>query len=562
MTAPFFVIGIDTGGTYTDTVIFDPRARRVMASAKTPTTAHDPALAIGRGLETVLAASAITPDRIAMVTVSTTLATNALVEDKGAEVGLFIIGFDKRMSIPAADLRYVPGGHKAKGVESEPLGMDFLIQGIAEMRRGVDAYAVCSMLAFDDPTHELVAAKAIELMDPKPVFCSHQASSRPGMQERATTAVLNARLLPVMRDFLRSIAASMQRLDLNCPVRIVRGNCQAMDLDQALRNSSSTVASGPAATALFGGMAAQGRTALIVDVGGTTTDITLIRDGAPVIREEGMVIGSWRTHVQAVEMYTVGLGGDSLTRLDSGENFSLGPARVMPLCQAHLHAQGQILDILRAPQTWIGPNLASQCVALAPGAQPGGDPILSWLAANGSATPTRLRQELNLAESSLDKAIARHQAGRTIIACGFTPTDALHVLGQLHLGEVEPARRGAEALAAGLGLSPEAFCAQILDRARQTIATTILTSLSDREVGPALSRFLHRAEPNPLLDISIRLKPKIIGIGAAAPYLLPEVAATLGTTVVFPDHYAVGNAVGAALMDGFDTTTNRGDYGT
>lgn len=558
MTAPSFVIGIDTGGTYTDTVIVDPRARQVMASAKTPTTAHDPAVAIGRGLEAVLTASSITPGQIGMITVSTTLATNALVENKGAEVGLFVIGFDKRMSIPATDLRYVPGGHKAKGVEAEPLGTDFLIQGIAEMKRGVDAYAVCSMLAFDDPTHELVAARAIELLDPKPVFCSHQASSRPGMQERATTAVLNARLLPVMRDFLRSIAASMVSLGLTCPVRIVRGDCQSMDLEQAARNSSSTVASGPAATALFGGISAQGQTALVVDVGGTTTDITLIRDGAPIIREEGMVIGSWRTHVQAVEMYTVGLGGDSLTRLDNGGNFSLGPARVMPLSQAHLHAQGQALDIMRTPRAWLGPDLASQCVALAPSVPTGDDPILTWLAANGPATPARLRQELNVAESSLDKAIARLQAGRAIIACGFTPTDALHVLGALRLGELEPARRGAEILAALRGLSPEQFCARVLDRARQTIATTILTALSDREVGPALAQFITRPEPNPLLDITIRLRPPIIGIGAAAPFLLPEAASTLGTTVVFPEHYAVGNAVGAALMDRLTTTTNRG----
>jgi N-methylhydantoinase A/oxoprolinase/acetone carboxylase beta subunit len=266
---------------------------------------------------------------VALVTVSTTLATNALVEDKGAEVGLFVIGHDKRLRIPAAEMRFIPGGHKAKGVEAEPLGMDFLIQGIAAMKGRVDAYAVCAMLAFEDPTHELVAAKAIELIDPKPVFCSHQASSRPGMEERAATAVLNARLLPVMQDFLHSITQSMQRLGLDLPGAHRARRLPSMNLEEAVRNSSATVASGPAATALFGGHAAMGETALVVDVGGTTTDITLIRDGHPVIREEGMTIGSWRTHVRAVEMYTVGLGGDSLVRVENGD-LSLGPARVVP----------------------------------------------------------------------------------------------------------------------------------------------------------------------------------------------------------------------------------------
>lgn len=552
MSPPTCVIGIDTGGTYTDATVLDRSSGRVLAGVKTPTTPHDPALAIGRSLEKVLLASGASPDAIELVTVSTTLATNALVEDKGAEVGLFVIGHDKRLHIPAADMRFIPGGHKARGIESEPLGMDFLIQGIAAMKGRVDAYAVCAMLAFEDPTHELVAAKAIELMDPKPVFCSHQASTRPGMEERAATAVLNARLLPVMQDFLRGIARSMERLGLSCPVRIVRGDCQSMDLPEALRNSSATVASGPAATALFGGHAADGETALIVDVGGTTTDITLVREGRPVVREEGMTIGSWRTHVRAVEMYTVGLGGDSLTSIESGR-LCLGPARVVPLSQIHLHLDGTALKSMTRPEAWLGADLCAQCVQLAPDTEPKDDPILRWLARHGPATPVRLRQELALAESSLEKALARLQAARRVITCGFTPTDALHVLGRLDLGDARPAMAGAGVLAALLDLAPEAFCEHVLEKAHATIATTILCALGNREVGPALARLIQEPGQNALLDITIKVRPRIIGIGAAAPFLLPEVAARLGTEAVFPEHYEVGNALGAALMDTITT---------
>jgi N-methylhydantoinase A/oxoprolinase/acetone carboxylase beta subunit len=548
MSAPTHVIGIDTGGTYTDAIVLDRASGRVLAGVKTPTTAHDPAMGIGRALEKALRASAIDPARVGLVTVSTTLATNALVEDKGAEVGLFVIGHDKRLRIPAADMRFIPGGHKARGVESEPLGMNFLVDGIAAMKAHVDAYAICAMLAFEDPTHELVAAKAIELVDPKPVFCSHQASTRPGLEERAATATLNARLLPVMQDFLHSIARSMEGLGLSCPVRIVRGDCRSMNLQEAVRNSSATVASGPAATALFGAYAAANETALVVDVGGTTTDITLIRDGRPVVREDGMTIGSWRTHVRAVEMYTVGMGGDSLARIENGE-LSLGPARVVPLSQAHLHLQGPALEAVTSPQTWLGPDLHAQCVQLAPGVEPGSDTILNWLAENGPATPARLRQELGLAESSLEKAIVRLQAARRVITCGFTPTDALHVLERLNLGEKRPALQGAQVLANRLGLTPETFCEGVLEKAHCAIATTILCALGNREVGPALAEFLHQSKPSALIDIKVRVRPRIIGIGAAAPFLLPEVAARLGTEVVFPEHYEVGNALGAAFMD-------------
>ena len=549
------VIGVDTGGTYTDAVVVDPAQNRVLAWAKEPTTAHDPALAIGRALAAVLDKAKADPAQIVGLTVSTTLATNALVEDKGADVGLLVIGHDQRLDVPATDLRFIPGGHKARGVEAEPLGMDHLLSAIAAMKDHVDVYAVCAMLAFNDPSHELVAVKAIELVDPKPVFCSHLASTRPGLRERAATAVLNARLLPVMRDFLASIDQSMTSLGLNCPVGIVRGDCRSMDLEQALRNSSSTVASGPAATALFGRHAAGQTTALIVDVGGTTTDITLIRDGRPVIREEGMTIGSWGTHVRAVEMYTVGLGGDSLTMVDR-DSLTLGPARVLPLSQAHLHLDGRALEVMTDPGSWIGPSLFAQCLAPAPGVPPGDDPILNRLATLGPATPDTLRRELGLAESRLDKAIARLQAGRKVVACGFTPTDALHVLGELTLGDSGPAARGAAGLAPLLNMDPAQFCRRVLDHARQTIAVNILTALGEREVGPALARFLREDEPSSLLDISIRLKPRIIGIGAAAPYLLPDVAKTLGTRVVFPDHYHVGNAVGAALMHHSETPFN------
>jgi N-methylhydantoinase A/oxoprolinase/acetone carboxylase beta subunit len=188
-------------------------------------------------------------------------------------------------------------------------------------------------------------------------------------------------------------------------------------------------------------------------------------------------------------------------------------------------------------------------VQLAPGVKPADDPILNWLATNGPATPVRLRQELRMAESTLDKAIVRLQAARRVVTCGFTPTDALHVLDRLDLGDRRPALLGAQVLAEKLGLSPETFCLQVLEKASSTIATTILCALGNREVGPALAQFLQQSKPSDLLDITVRVRPRIIGIGAAAPFLLPDVAKRLGTEIIFPEHYEVGNALGAALMD-------------
>lgn len=549
MHTPTLVIGIDTGGTYTDAVLVNLKTKDVLAWAKEPTSTHNPALAIKKTLAAILDKSHINPGSIDLVIVSTTLATNALVENQGAEVGLLVIGHDQRLDVPVADFRYIPGGHKARGIEAEPLGMDYLVQAIRAMQDHVDTYAICAMLAFDDPSHELVAAKAIELLDPKPVFSSHQASTRPGFRERATTAVLNARLLPVMQNFLTSISQTMMELGLSCPVGIARGDCRVMSLDQAVRNSSSTVASGPAATAVFGASIAQGQTAVVVDVGGTTSDITLICDGQPVIREDGMVVGSWSTHVRAVEMRTVGLGGDSLISVEHG-NLSIGPARVLPMSQVHAQVvKNDDLQTLANPVLWLGPGLDSQCLALAPGQDPGTDPLLLQLAKDGPSTPQALRLTLGVAESTLNKSIARLQGAHKIITCGFTPTDALHVLGKLTLGDVQLAHKSALILGQLLGLEAVDFCQQILLQAQDILAMTLLTALGDQELGPVLTRALQQKKWTSLLDITIRLKPQIIGIGAAAPYLLPDVADKLGTKVLFPEYYQVGNALGAAYMD-------------
>ena len=546
-----FFIGIDTGGTYTDAVILDAATQEIMHVVKVPTTAHDPARSIKSALQHVLHESTVQPQQVAHVHVSTTLATNALVEDKGAEVGLFIIGFDKRLDVPVREARYIPGGHKARGIEAEPLGMEFVVQGIAAMKDHVDAYAVCALLGFEDPTHELVVAKAIELMDPKPVFCSHQASSRPGMHERAATAVLNARLLPVMQNFLNSIAQAMHEFGLTCPVRIVCGDAQAMDLAQAMRAASSTVASGPAATAIFGASTATNNVAVVVDVGGTTTDITLVRHGQPVIEDAGMVIGKWRTHVRAVEMYTVGVGGDSLVTLDSRHALSLGPARVVPLCQAHQHVTGQALEIMQDPQAWIGPDLCSQCVSVAPDLPmhlPELHPVVSWLRSHGPATAEQLRSALGLAEAQVEKQITRLLANQQIIACGFTPTDALHVLEILDLGDAQPARKAAHALATIMDLDVVDVCQHVLKQAQRAITKAILLALAQREHGPSLVRSILDPDPESLLDVLVRVRAPLIGIGAAAPFFLPAVAAQLQTEVIFPPHYAVGNALGAAMM--------------
>lgn len=561
-----YIIGVDAGGTYTDAVIMHAATGQVVASAKRPTTHHDLSIGITAVLHAVMQQSQVPPSAITVISVSTTLATNALVEGKGADVGLFVIGFNQRLEVPAVAARYIPGGHTIKGDESEPLGVNFVLDGLKELHGQVDAWAVCGSMAFVNPAHELVTAKAIQLTEQVPVFCSHEASMRAGMRERATTACLNAQLLPVMQDFLHGIRHALTSLNITGEVFVVRGDAHAMPMDEALRQAASTVASGPAATALFGAHQAGENAhetatapqqplqqALILDVGGTTTDITLIRNGKPVIDAAGMTIGKWETHVEAVEMYTVGVGGDSFVRLSArgGTTLALGPERVLPLCMAAVQPDSP----LPSPDTWLGTGLNARCILPAPSLSTAltaeerqAYPILAYLADHGPATPAQLMAGLKMAEISVEQQLRTLVRRQKVTEAGFTPTDALHVLDELSIGDRQASVQAAAQLGALRGETAEQFAHAVLADAERIIEETVLRHVTRREVGGNLAAFLAARDTQSLISVDVALNVPMVGIGAAARLLLPGVAKRLRTNIVFPERHEVGNALGAALM--------------
>ncbi len=552
-----YIIGVDAGGTYTDAVIMHAPTTRVMATAKRPTTHYDLGVGITEALQAVLQDSGIAPDAIALTSVSTTLATNALVEGKGANVGLFVVGFNQRLEVPAVAARYIPGGHTIQGDEAEPLGLEFVLDGLKELHGEVDAWAVCGSMAFVNPAHELVIARAIQLTGGMPVFCSHEASMRAGMRERATTACLNAQLLPVMQHFLSGMQQALTSLGITGQVFVVRGDARAMPMDEALRQAASTIASGPAATALFGSHQSAAPSgadtntepltdALILDVGGTTTDITLVRGGKPVIDEEGMTIGTWETHVKAVEMFTVGVGGDSFVLPGAAfavdGMFTLGPARVLPLCMA---------KALPDPATWLGTERSARCILPSPHLTAdiiAAEPVLRHLAEHGPATPAVLMSALGLAEITVDQHLKRLSRKQQISETGFTPTDALHVLDLLHLGNAAHAVQAATILGAYRGEDARTFARAVLDEAERIIEETVLRHVTRREVGGSLAAFLARRDTQSLITVDVALNVPMVGIGAAAHLMLPGVAKRLQTGISFPERHEVGNALGAALM--------------
>ncbi len=535
-----YCIGIDTGGTFTDAVAVRLADNSIVAQSKTRTTHNDLALGVGTALQELFQ-SDIQPAQIRHLAVSTTLATNAVVEGHGARVGLFVLGYVRHFKLPVVANIFIKGGHTITGEEDEPLDMESLVDTLQELRKEVDSYAVCGAMSIKNPTHELVAEKAISLIDPKPVFCSHRVSSHPGMQERAATACLHAKLMPLMVDFLSSIQRSMLSLGLECSISIICGDGKDADLEETIERAAITMASGPAATARFGSFSTR-ESALIVDVGGTTTDICLLKNGHPVLSDEGCRIGPWQTHVEAVDMYTAAGGGDSQVLCTRDGEVVLGKNRIQPLT---------VTRDLPDPNQWLQP-MGDHYMALPNAAGKhliqGNNTLLEALETHGPLAASRLAEITGIQGIALEKQVERLAFEQHLVLSGFTPTDALHVLGELQVGNAEAAKKAASIYGRHLGISPESFCRRVVGKTVETIAESILTYLARSVWSTDHAAVMLNQQTNEYFSLHFSVHLPLIGIGAAAPFFLPKVAERLGTTITFPDHYAVGNAVGAALI--------------
>ncbi len=532
-----YIIGIDTGGTYTDGVLIETETGNIVTVAKKPTTRFQLSSGVSEVLKTLMKQSGLTPEQVTQVAVSSTLATNSVVEKRGARVAVLVIGYVKHFKLPVKAVLFIKGGHNLQGEEEEPLDIDYLVSLIHGLKNEVDSYAVCSAMSIKNPAHELVTEKAISMIDPKPVFCSHRVSSQAGMEERAATAALHARLMPVMTEFMDGVSSALTECKLTCPVLTVAGNGALLPAEKAVFEAGLTVASGPACSAVFGAQTAALKDCLVVDIGGTTTDITMIKDGSPTLLNDGCTIGAWKTHVEAIDMHTGGIGGDSFVHVGKKGDITVGPIRVIPLA---MKTDGPPVE------TWLGSGDSCRLLVRGPGLET--DELKQLMGTNGWTTPAIIRKKTGTGSISLEKVIARLIGQQQLQEYGFTPTDALHVLNRLHIGNREIAVRSAEILGKTVGLSGREFAKKILEMTRDKIETLIVNSVIHSIQGKSLTGFLDKTRNHPVLGVSFSLKIPLVGIGGSAQCFLPEIAEKLQTTVTFPQYGEVGNAVGAAIQ--------------
>ena len=567
-------LGLDTGGTFTDAVLLAD-GKHVVASAKALTTHYDLAIGIGAAIRAVLAElpAAARREDVSLVSVSTTLATNAVVENRFSPILTFLIGFDAAM-VERSGLKrdagslVVPigGGHDAAGDESEPLAEEAIRQAVAKHTDRVEAFAVAARFAVRNPEHELRARRIIRAVSAKPVTCGHELSSKLDAPRRALTAALNARLTPQIRHLIEALSSVLTAQMIDAPLMIVKGDGSLMRAEVALECPVETILSGPAASVVGAKFLTGIEDFVVSDMGGTTTDVAVVAAGRPVINADGALVGGWRTMVEAVDVRTCGLGGDSEVAFDRDLQLGVGPRKAMPLSLLAASFPNVLEELRTIAALERLPDHPSQFAFRNPDrAAPA-----HWSRHEGAIwqalalTPRRLSEVVRNGAGVM--ALRRlADAGLATIAA-FTPSDAMHVLGRQHGWNREAAECGARILATeernGRALraaaTPQAICERTYEHVVRASGRILLAAalahdpgleahgdrwglLGDHLVEEAVAgrRF------SGLVAATLGLARPVIAIGAPVGAYYPEIARRLGAPLVIPEHAAVCNAVGA-----------------
>jgi N-methylhydantoinase A/oxoprolinase/acetone carboxylase beta subunit len=569
-------LGIDTGGTYTDAALVDHSTGEVLCAAKALTTRRDLSIGIGKAIDAVFRQpGAPAPADVDLTALSTTLATNAIVEGQGSPVCLILIGYDADLirqygfgdDLVTDDVVYVGGGHDIHGDEAAPLDEATLREAVLARQEQVEAFAVSGYFGVRNPSHELRARKLIEELTELPVTCGHVLTTRLNSVRRATTVALNARLVPLLRELIETLRQTLTGRSITAPLMVVKGDGSLVRAEWAMQRPIETILSGPAASAVGAwqlacqakqtGVPIEDGDLWAVDVGGTTTDIAILRNGRPRLNPEGAQVGRWRTMVEAVDVHTVGLGGDSQVRLDGNRQLVIGPRRVVPLSLlASQHPE--VLEELRNQAT-VPPRHEVAAEFLLSRREPtrriqeDEQAILNRLS-HGPASYASLVHEFRYGSFVL-RRVEGLIAGRLALQAGFTPTDALHALGRLDLWDVEAAQLGAQILAKQGLRTTQDLCQAVIEGVSNLAATALVSKVLSDEAHPPLwheeptATFLLQQAldggHDGQLAYALILRRPVVAIGAPVEAYMPRVAERLHTQLIIPPHAEVANAVGA-----------------
>ncbi len=486
-------IGIDVGGTFTKAVAVDARTGVLLARAAVPTT-HRAEQGVAAGaiaaLRALLADAPFTFNDIGLVTFSTTQAVNALLEGDVVPVGILAIGprAERRRTQQRTRLGRIelaPGRTLSLSyayLDLEDVNATTLARALEDLRvAGAHAVAVSAAYAVENCSVEEQALQVAEQLG-LPATAGHQLTGLYGLEVRTLTAAVNASILPRMRQTTAWVQTALSEAGIRAPALVLTGDLSVVPITQLATLPAASILSGPAASVAGALRTRPTVDALFVEVGGTSTNIGVIRAGRPALRY--VRIMQHPTCLRSVDVHVAGIGGGSLLRVERGRVAGVGPR------SAHITGLPYVsfVDDLEPPFTWE---------TIAP--QPGDAP---------------------------QYVVVRDRHGKV---AALTLTDAANALGLLEpsdyaFGNQERAREAFATVARSLGTSAEELARTVLARAIEALLPLARGLIREYELTDA----------------------HVIGLGGGAGVLAPTLARELGMDVTLAPHAEVIAAVGAA----------------
>ncbi len=345
-------LGVDVGGTFTDLILFDEQSGR-QVRVKTPSTPSDPSVGVLTGIKKICRAADVAPEKIDSIMHGTTVATNAVLEGKGARVGLITTkGFKQILHLarswtpgplagwmimekpdPPAAIEYTREAIEridTRGAVVTPLNEEALQQDLRDLAaEGIEALTISLINSYANQTHEKrIKAIALEILPGVPITASSEVLPEFREYERALTAVMNSYVRPKVALYLNNFAEQLTANGLQADVNILRSDAGLMTLRMAQERPVYAVMSGPAggvAGALYIAKKAGFPNLLTLDMGGTSTDVAMCRDGSQTISRE-TTLGYFPIKVPSIEVRSVGAGGGSIAHVPEITNaLRVGP---------------------------------------------------------------------------------------------------------------------------------------------------------------------------------------------------------------------------------------------
>ncbi|AET69843.1 N-methylhydantoinase A/acetone carboxylase, beta subunit [Desulfosporosinus orientis DSM 765] len=568
-------LGIDTGGTYTDAVIFDFENNKVISTAKSITVKEDLTIGINGALSQI-PQEMITA--IMLVSLSTTLATNACIEGKGCRAKLVLIGFDEDIvakygheyGLPEkAEIIFLSGGSNQQGEITYEPDWDFLKTKVENCNYIIDTFAVVELWGVRNSNVEKKAKALLNDWTGKQVVCGHELTDELNSLKRAASALINVQLIPIINDFINAVKISLKHMGIEAPLVIVRGDGSLMSEKFARDKPMETLLCGPAASVAGAINLTREENCIVVDMGGTTSDIALVKDGNPEIAIKGARIGKWNTGIKSILINTVGLGGDSLIRHNNQNTLNIGPDRAAPLSWLACRWPS-VLEKIETIYRYNRKHTISLCEFFYKIRDISEDAFYNQeernivtALANGPLSLTELTEMTDTTIYSINlKRLEKHGI---VMRCSLTPTDIMHLTGEFTDWNKEAAYYGAMIMANQINVHLEELIEIVNEKIKERLYFNIVNMILEHDeakmmsggMSEQLSNLINSSfkkncklaqeknDTNDIIAYSFSTRLKLVGIGAPTHIYLPGVAETLNTSYIVPKNAGVANAIGA-----------------